>query len=106
MSLYLKTRKWVDEKWNAPGSRHRKLLVVLPFVPALLTPIIGNWWFWPSVVFGLAFNAFAAWRGVRTMRASAISTDRQYDRDGKFKLSKEYHSTESATAASRRSRKG
>ena len=106
MSLYLKTRKWVDAQWNAPGSRHRKLLVVLPFVPALLTPIIGNWWFWPSVVFGLAFNAFAAWRGVRTMRASAISTDRQYDRDGKFKLSKEYHSTESATAASRRSRKG
>lgn len=105
MSLYLRTRKWVDAQWIASGSRHRKVLVVLPFVPALLTPVIGNWWFWPSIAFGLGFNAFAAWRGLRMMRASSIVSDRQYDRDWKFSLSKEYHSTESATAASRKFRK-
>jgi len=100
--LYIRTRKWVDAQWNASGSLHRKLLVTLPFAPALLTPIIGDWWFWSSIAFALAFNAFAAWRGLRMMRASAIAADRQYDRDGKFQLSNEYHSTESATTASRR----
>jgi hypothetical protein len=95
----------VDAQWIAPGSRHRKSLVVLPFVPALLTPAIGDWWFWPSIAFGLGFNAFAGWRGLRMMRASSIVTDRRYDRDGKFQLSKEYHGTESATAASSKRRK-
>ena len=57
-----------------------------------------------AVAIGLClfWIGFVGWRGFRLMRASAIRGDRTYDHNDKYKLAADYHSTESATAASRR----
>ena len=50
----------------------------------------------------LIWFGFVAWRALRLIRASAIKGDRSYDRQNKYKLAVDYHSTESETSASRR----
>jgi hypothetical protein len=53
----------------------------------------------------LFWFGLVAWRGVRLMRAIALREDRRYDRNGKFSLSSEYQTSDSATAARRNRRR-
>jgi hypothetical protein len=61
--------------------------------------------FWLSVGILSGWGLLVHWRGWLAFRRSARESDRQYDRNGKFDLPPEYHSTESATAAAERNRR-
>ena len=108
MSAYLALRRWVDEQMFGPqGSRDLVTVAFrLPFLlgvsPFLMTPVLGRWWLVPAFVLAAIWESFVAWRLWRGLRAGGTRGDREYDRKGKFKLSREYWTSESATAARRR----
>jgi hypothetical protein len=66
------------------------LLFAVPFVILLIS--LASWF------------AFLIWRGMRMSRAAMLRSDRRYDRETKYCLPAEYHSTESATAIRQRKR--
>ncbi|MHA6317379.1 hypothetical protein ACXYN8_06935 [Altererythrobacter sp. CAU 1778] len=106
MSVYRSMRDWVDHML-AEGVRSRGVL--LPAFPPLFLPAFtgSNAFVWViAISLAVAWFAFVAWRGWRMMKATAIRSDRTYDHSEKFKLSNEYHSTESATSAAWRRRNG
>ena len=79
------------------------LLLTIPLV-LFRYPYNGTakWAIVSAVTLCAMWFSFVAWRGFRLMRVSAIRGDRRYDRESKYELATDYHSTESATAASRR----
>jgi hypothetical protein len=107
---YLAVRRFVDRD-VARNSRPPTLflgfvvpvMLMAPFhgrvpVPALIAGwvVVGG--------AGVAWSAFVWWRAWRIMSANAIRSDREFDREGKFKLPPEYWTSESATRAARRKR--
>ncbi|HEX8061978.1 MAG TPA: hypothetical protein VF535_02075 [Allosphingosinicella sp.] len=58
-----------------------------------------------GIVWAISSAVFFLWRSNVVFRRQAIASDRLYDRVGKFRLSKHYHATESATAARKRKMK-
>ena len=102
MRSYQVVRNWVDHMLGKEGVRSRGVL--FPAFPPLFLPAIfePNWFVWTLVAaLSSGWFAFVSWRGWRMMKATAARGDRAYDREGKFKLAKEYSSTESTTAAKR-----
>lgn len=97
----------MDAQWAAGGLQCKVLLLPVLIPAALLIPFMRthDLGLWLGVAWALGWLGFIAWRGVRMMVAGARRGDRTYDRVGKFKLAEAYHSTESATAATRRKRK-
>ncbi|WP_369025503.1 hypothetical protein [Qipengyuania sp. RANM35] len=57
-------------------------------------------WVWFAV-----WTSFVMWRWWLMMRTATGEADETFDKEGKFKLSKEYWTTESATSAAKRRRK-
>ena len=57
-------------------------------------------WVWFAV-----WTSFVLWRWWLMMKIAAGKADATYDKKGKFNLSKEYWTTESATSAAKRRRK-
>ncbi|MEA3262230.1 MAG: hypothetical protein U9R07_01975 [Pseudomonadota bacterium] len=104
MNPYQIVRDWVDRQWHAKGGRFKILLLpaILPLF--LLSPARATqaWVVWAWFV---AWNAFVAWRYWVYLKAEAAKADIEYDRKGKFRLSAEYHDTESATASAKRTKK-
>jgi len=107
VNLYCIIRDWVDRQWCAPGLQFKVLLLpaMLPLLVILMigkTPVL-DWagWAW----FG-AWTIFVFWRWWIYIKMESRKSDLQYDRKGKFRLSREYHDTESATAAKERKRRG
>jgi hypothetical protein len=58
-----------------------------------------------GIVWAIGIVVLYLWRLGVVVRKDSREGDRQYDQYGKFKLSKEYHHTKSATAASERKAK-
>ncbi len=107
MSAFARLCDWVDSCWD--GRRNYRLLLLPNFVTIAawmaLIPrgngmIEGGFW-----SLQVAWVAFVAWRWWVVMKQAAIEQDRKYDRAGKFRLAREYWSTESATAALNRKKK-
>ena len=106
MSFYRSIRDWVDRQWRAPGVQW-KVLSLPAILPLLVILIIGKTrdlaivgWAW-----FIAWNVFVLWRMWLYLKEESASADAHYDDAGKFRLSKEYHDTESATAARKRRRR-
>jgi hypothetical protein len=102
---YWAVQHWVDRTWQGTNA---KVLLLPAFVPSLIIMLIARdqaknglllilqgCWF-------LLWNGFVAWRGWIKVRADAREADHYYDNVGKYRLSTEYHDSESATAAKRR----
>jgi hypothetical protein len=102
VSAYLRIRKWVDESLGAYSVVSYKVPFFLAIIPFFAVPLLGSWWLAPSIAWAALWTGFVSWRAYRLMRATGIKGDRAYDRKGKFRLSHEYWSTESATASGRR----
>jgi hypothetical protein len=106
LQLYGRIEGWVDRQWRAEGLRF-KVLLFPAILPLLLAGLMGaerthlpygfGW-------FGL-WNIFVFWRYWRYLKLISEEGDRSYDDEGKFRLAKEYHDTESATAAAKRRRR-
>lgn len=105
MSFVRAVIDWTDGI-AAEGIRARGLLF-FPMVPWMLVAIHRSvLTIAVAASFSLDALVFVTWRLLVVLKAEGADNDRQYDREGKFKLASEYHSTESATAAAERKRKG
>lgn len=108
--IYLRIRRMVDydiEENQRPAS------LVLGFVPLIVAGMAGveaasvsggALWF-VLLTICLVWTSFVLWRAYRMSRAWILRSDRDYDRRGKFLLSREYWQSESATSARRRRRR-
>src|SRR3712207_355530 len=67
------------------------MLFIAPY--GLLPPPVG--WITGGLLSGV-FIAFAGWRAVRLLKAAAVRGDRDYDRNTKALLAKDYQNSESA----------
>ena len=87
------------------GVRSRGLLF-FPMLPWVLVMAHRSRWT-ISIAACLSFLTllFVSWRFWIALRNEAQSNDEAYDREGKFKLSAEYHHSESATSAGKHKRK-
>jgi NhaP-type Na+/H+ and K+/H+ antiporter len=104
--IYVATRNWVDRVLRWDGVRAR--VVVLPAIlPALAGLPFGNGPIVTTVVatWFVVWSLFVSWRYWLYMREMSVEADKNYDRVGKYSLAKEYHGTESATAARARKTK-
>jgi len=96
-STYLAVRRLVDADL---GRRHRPVspwLAVVPFVLGVAVP--GRHQSACLVAAGalaLAWLGFIGWRSVRLLKAAGMRAGRRYERDGRYRLSAEYHDTEFA----------
>jgi hypothetical protein len=61
--------------------------------------------FWLGTAWAIAWSAFYLWAFIVAIRIDARKGDLDYDRRGKYKLSKEYWDTESATASKAKRKK-
>jgi len=89
------------------GEGVRSRAVLSPAIPPLIVALIfkDNSIVWTlAAIMSAGWLAFVAWRSWRMTKATTTRADRKYDRDGKFKLSSEYHDSYSATAAKRTKR--
>jgi uncharacterized membrane protein (DUF4010 family) len=84
----------------------------LPLIALMTAALI----FWPSqedgavflLVAGLVFvpwQAWVIWRAVHMMRVADYVAAKKYEAEGRYKLSKDYHETEFASARRRRLRR-
>lgn len=104
--IYMMVRDWVDDRWRAPGLQAKVLLLpammpgllLFPFHQTLLAHALT--WIWFTL-----WTSFVAWRYWLYMTEVSAVADEHYDRKGKFKLAREYHETESATAIRKRKKK-
>ena len=105
MTGYTIVRNWVDERVSDWGIRSRGALFpgMLPLmllawdrslVTLAVATILAGGWF-----------AFVGWRFWVVLRAESRVADRDYDHRGKYRLAREYHQTESATATTERKRR-
>lgn len=103
---YLRVRRWVDAQWAAPGQQHKVLLLPALLPAALVIPLMedAGWLLWLCIGWAVFWLGFIGWRGMRMLRANAKRSDRVYDRETKFKLAREYWTTESATQTRRNKR--
>ena len=102
MRVHLWTRDRVDRTLRGPNYRTLTLPAFLPMLAAMLldSPVpLSIGWVWL-----VAWSGFVAWRWWTLIKIESKRADRAYDRDGKFKLSREYWDTESATAAKAKKR--
>jgi len=114
MKRYTRLRRFVDWDLSKTGGVRAgdyTLMIGMAVIgfplPFLSQPYRGVETVIISIALGACFAwfAFVGWRASRLCRASGIRSDRRYDRAGKFELSAEYASTESATQAARRRKK-
>lgn len=104
MSAYIAVRDWVDRCWQGSSYKASLLPAALPMLLALW---IGGPILWVAAFSWFAlWAAFVMWRGVLFMRSTLNDMkDEPYDRVGKYRLSREYWTTESAAAARYRKKK-
>jgi hypothetical protein len=76
---------------------------MLAVPPLLLFP--QPWSYLGATMLTGGWFAFAGWRAWRLLRAASLRGDRNYDREVRPLLSKEYRDSESATATARRKAK-
>jgi hypothetical protein len=103
--IYGGIRDWVDRQWRSDGQWR---VLLLPAILPLLTPaILGSSTLTVAIpiVWFVAWNAFVLWRWWLHAKDVSATSDHHYDRFGKLKLAREYHGTESATAARARKKK-
>lgn len=102
-SLYRVIRNWVDRDLGSVSTNN---LALVPFLIIILIAcsaislmpsqsrlIVGI-----GVVLAVAWAIFFLWRSIRMLKAASISSDRQYDRVGKYSLPPEYANSESVSA--------
>ena len=107
MGVYTAIRGWVDRQWLASGSRYKTILLpgILPLFPALLLGktltlgVLCMAWF-------VVWHGFVFWRGWLCLKQASAKADEDYCRVGKYRLAKDYHDSESATAARKRRGRG
>ena len=109
VTIYLRTRRWVDHDL---ATQRRPLSIFGPLFFIILV-MTGAHFIGPVaegsarvviIPLGAGWAAFVAWRITRLLRAVSIIGDREFDQRGKFLLSPEYHRSESVTATSQRKR--
>ena len=72
---------------------------MLPGVVMLLVSMVAGWPKWLGIFLLVGWTTFVFWRWYLHVKNVSRDSDRHYDRTGKYRLSKEYHDSESATAA-------
>ena len=98
--MYAATKSWVDRTLRSPDVQPR-ILVLPALLPAIAGLPFGNGPIVITVVatWFVSWSLFVFWRYWLYMREVSVEADQNYDRVGKYQLAKEYHGTESATAA-------
>jgi len=104
--LYYAIRHWVDRQWRAPGQQSKVLLLPIA-IPFLAIAMIGWSPGFGAIALGWCalWTGFVFWRGWLYFKEACREGDRRFDRQGKFRLGREYHDTESATAAAEKKRR-
>ncbi len=103
MRMYFRTRDFVDRTFRSLNWYASSLPGALPLFPSMFFDNSTVWavaWIW-----FLLWEGFVFWRWWVYMKVEAERSDRAYDRKGKFRLSREYWDTESATASRARKAK-
>jgi hypothetical protein len=119
--VYLKIRRWVDDKLSDPAvhvqvgplpirrSHLPALIAVAAFAPLivlhlLIGPLPAPAWL-IGCLWAVISTAFMGWRGWRLIQVAGIKSARDYDRRAKFDLPPEYAASESLLAHQRRERR-
>lgn len=108
---YLAIRRFVDRDLKRSPIRSISPFLGFPpligaelIVKSLNTPAATLVWS-ASIAFSFAWTGFVVWRAFRLLKADGIKGDRRFDQKTKYELSAEYWTSESASQATRRSRK-
>ncbi|MBY8825051.1 hypothetical protein [Sphingomonas colocasiae] len=72
MSLYHALCRRVDGMLAPTPSR---MMAVIPVIPLLATPLIGAWWWIPSLIFAVAWLIFLLWRASVIAKTGLIGAD-------------------------------
>ena len=115
VKVFLHLRRFVD--WDlsrGPSVGIGNLTILAVIVPWLAVLPLRNivdrtsWAFvlWSTATLSVLWIGFVAWRGWRLFRASALRSDKAFDREERFGLSSDYHESESSTKARRRRQNG
>jgi hypothetical protein len=85
------------------GKRPPIHLLLFPMAPWILVAFGKNAWTIGSASFlSIFLLVTVSWRFGLALKEESAEADERYDTEGKYKLSAEYHDTESATAVAKR----
>jgi hypothetical protein len=100
VNVYDRTCRLVDQALRGTNWRALPLPGMLPM---LVAPYFDSTALWVSAwAWFLLWSAFVRWRWWLHMRCVSKRADRAYDRQGKYRLSRDYYDSESATSAKAR----
>ena len=76
MTAFKRIRGFVDRDLGTQTGRPGTFVFLIAALPFFGVPLIGNWWWIPSVLFSGAWLGFAGWRIWWILKTGLIDADR------------------------------
>jgi hypothetical protein len=77
MTAYQRLRRFVDRDLGRQAGRPGTFVVVIAVLPFFGVPLIGSWWWIPSLLFLAVWLGFVAYRLWWVLRTGLIDADRR-----------------------------